>query len=173
MKFPHKLRCDHKTNGIESKRNSEVTGKKGANFDIRERSNLSLLRRPSASCEGSPLGDPAAVEAAADSGRDEEKKTGKKGDSTDPLERVRQKVFREMKKAINWGKDEKVKGIYGVGVLKKGKLPSRSNCEDKGTIPAASSAGAKRKEKGEKPTRKTQREGKVERINDNDKRTGR
>jgi hypothetical protein len=51
----------------------------GANFDIRERSNLSLLRRPSASCEGSPLGDPAAVEAAADSGRDEEKKAGKKG----------------------------------------------------------------------------------------------
>jgi hypothetical protein len=52
-------------------------------------------------------------------------------------------------------------------------LPFRWNCEDKGTIPAASSAGAKLKENEEKPTRKTQREGKVERINDNDKRTGR
>jgi hypothetical protein len=41
--------------------------------NIRERSNLSLLRRPSASCGGSPLGGPAAVEAAADSGRDERK----------------------------------------------------------------------------------------------------
>jgi hypothetical protein len=51
----------------------------GANFDIRERSNLSLLRRPSASCEGSPVGGPAAVEATADSGRDEGKKPKKKG----------------------------------------------------------------------------------------------
>jgi hypothetical protein len=40
-------------------------------------------------------------------------------------------------------------------------------------VPAASSAGAKRKENEEKPTRKTKKkEGKVERINDNDKRTG-
>jgi hypothetical protein len=61
--------------------------------NIRERSNLSLLRRPSASCGGSPLGGPAAVEAAADSGRDEGKKARKKGDSTDPLERIRQKVL--------------------------------------------------------------------------------
>ncbi|KAH0808537.1 hypothetical protein GEV33_014254 [Tenebrio molitor] len=57
------------------------------NFDIREQSNLSLLRRPSASCEGSSLGDPAAVEAAANSGRDEGKKARKKEDSADPLER--------------------------------------------------------------------------------------
>jgi hypothetical protein len=40
-------------------------------------------------------------------------------------------------------------------------------------IPAASSAGARRKENEEKPTRKTQREGEVERISDNDQRTGR
>jgi hypothetical protein len=60
--------------------------------NIRERSNLSLLRRPSASCGVSLLGGPAAVEATADSGRDEGK-ARKKGDSTDPLERVRQKVL--------------------------------------------------------------------------------
>jgi hypothetical protein len=61
--------------------------------NIRERSNLSLLRRSSASCGGSPLGGPAAVEAAADSGTDEGKKARKKGDPTDPLERVQQKVL--------------------------------------------------------------------------------
>jgi hypothetical protein len=59
--------------------------------NIRERSNLSLLRRPSASCGSSPLGGPAAVEAAADSGKDEGKKARKKGDSTDPTKGPRKR----------------------------------------------------------------------------------
>jgi hypothetical protein len=53
------------------------TSKMEARFlkvNIRERSNLNLLRRPSASCGVSLLGGPAVVEAAADSGRDEGKK---------------------------------------------------------------------------------------------------
>ncbi|KAH0820517.1 hypothetical protein GEV33_002274 [Tenebrio molitor] len=86
------------------------------------------------------------------------------GVSGDEESRI-EKFVKEEKKM---SRDEKVKGIYGVGVLKKGKgQGSRPDKPD-----AASSAVAKRKENEEKPTRKTKREGKVERINDNYKRTG-
>ncbi|KAH0818533.1 hypothetical protein GEV33_004258 [Tenebrio molitor] len=213
---------------------------------------LSLLRRPSASCEGLPLAGPAAVEAATDSGRDEGKKAGKKGtqrirlngyvlgtkwrttqllwtgtgnfvkipkigamhEKTLPRSSPSHGTFTKKEEWL-WSVIETrtyrlaQKSVTSLGegkqtltAVDRRNIENRQKNQNKGTkMPTpsiidenrrsrpspgvsgdeeshqlggtASSAGAKLKENEEKPTRKTQREGKVERINDNDKRTGR
>ncbi|KAH0816093.1 hypothetical protein GEV33_006698 [Tenebrio molitor] len=80
-----------------------------------------------------PLGGPAAVEAVADSAGDEKKKARKSGNSTDPLERVRQKKEENAIKVTYDGKTV----TYSVGV--------RSGNSDRVGVPKGTLSSTKRR----------------------------